>query len=46
MDKGEQSDEDLKKLRPTLDLGSHINVRHEPRPKAGAQRTLEGVRLQ
>jgi hypothetical protein len=28
---------------PALDMGSHINARHEPRPEAGAQRTLEAV---
>jgi hypothetical protein len=28
---------------PALDIGSHINAGGEPRPKAGAQRTLSGV---
>jgi hypothetical protein len=31
------------KLPSTLDIGSHINVRFQPLPKAGAQRTLEAV---
>ena len=32
-----------KKLLPTLDIGSHINAGAHLLPKAGAQRTLEGV---
>jgi hypothetical protein len=34
-----------KKLRPTLDIGSHINARYELLPEAGArhERTLLGV---
>jgi hypothetical protein len=31
---------DVKKLLPTLDIGSHINAGHELLPKAGAKRTL------
>ncbi|MGH8066200.1 MAG: hypothetical protein ACRERE_13400 [Candidatus Entotheonellia bacterium] len=36
---------DLTQLRPTLDIGSHINARHEPLPELGAtqERTLEAV---
>ena len=33
-------DENVKKLLPTLDIGSHINAGAEPPPTAGAQRTL------
>jgi hypothetical protein len=29
-----------KNLLPTLDIGSHINARFQPRLEAGAQRTL------
>jgi len=32
--------EDLKKLLPTLDIGSHINAGPQARLKAGAERTL------
>jgi hypothetical protein len=35
--------EDLKKLLPTLAIGSHSNARCQPLPEAGAQRTLEAV---
>jgi hypothetical protein len=38
-------DADVKKLLPTLDIGSHINAGGEPRPMAGArhERRLLGV---
>jgi hypothetical protein len=40
-DAGEHTDDDdVKKLPPTLDIGSHINAGHELLPEAGAQRTL------
>ena len=39
----EKHDADVKKLLPTLDIGSHINARGEPPPTAGAQRTLLAV---
>ena len=42
-DKRKNDDADVKKLLPTLDIGSHINAAAQPRLKAGAQRTLEGV---
>jgi hypothetical protein len=35
--------EDLKKLLPTLDIGSHSNAGYQARLEAGAQRTLEAV---
>jgi hypothetical protein len=35
--------ENLKKLRPTLDLGSHINAGTQPHRGVDAQRTLPGV---
>jgi hypothetical protein len=38
--KGQRYDADLKKLLPTLDIGSHINAAPQPRLEAGAQRTL------
>ena len=31
------------KVLPPLDIGRHINAAPQPRPEAGAQRTLEGV---
>src|SRR5262249_59972271 len=39
------SDADVKKLLPTLDIGSHINAAPQPLPEAGAtlERTLEAV---
>jgi hypothetical protein len=40
---GKTYETDVKKLLLTLDIGSHINARPEPRLEAGAQRTLEGV---
>ena len=44
-DQGKKHEADVKKLLPTLDIGSHINAGHEPLPKAGArhERTLEAV---
>src|SRR5262249_36408585 len=42
---GKNADADLKKLRPTLDIESHINAAPQPLPEAGARhkRTLEAV---
>jgi hypothetical protein len=34
--KGKQHHENLKKLLPTLDIGSHINARHQARRAVGA----------
>jgi hypothetical protein len=43
-----EDNENIKKWLPTLDIGSHINAKHEPRPEPGAryERTLLGVGLQ
>jgi hypothetical protein len=45
IEQGKKHDADVKKLLPTLDIGSHINARHELLPKAGAtqERTLLAV---
>jgi hypothetical protein len=45
MHQGQQHHHDLKKLLPTLDIGSHSNARFQPLPEAGArhERTLEAV---
>jgi hypothetical protein len=43
MHKGEKNDEDLKKLFPTLDIGSHSNAAAQARREAEAQRTLYAV---
>ena len=40
---GEHHYADLKKLFPTLDIGSHSNATLQARLEAGAQRTLEAV---
>ena len=40
IDKGEKYDADVKKLLPTLDIGSHINAGVKLLPEAGAERTL------
>ena len=40
MHKGANNTEDLKKLFPTLDIGSHSNAGPEPRPEAEAKRKL------
>jgi hypothetical protein len=42
-DKRKNSDADVQKWLPTLDIGSHINARFQPRLEAEAQRTLAGV---
>jgi hypothetical protein len=39
--KGKNDAADVKKLLPTLDIGSHINARPEPLPKAEAKWALE-----
>ena len=36
--KGKNDDADVKKLLPTLDIGSHINARLQPPPEAAAER--------
>jgi hypothetical protein len=43
MHRGQKHHNDLKKLRPTLDMGSYSNAGRQLLPKAGAQRTLEAV---
>src|SRR4051794_35071019 len=45
IDKRKNDDADVKKLLPTLDIGSHINARRQARLKAGArhERTLAAV---
>jgi hypothetical protein len=43
IDQGEKNEADVKKLLPTLDIGSHINAAPQPLPKAGAERRLEAV---
>jgi hypothetical protein len=40
IDKRKNSDADVKKLLPTLDIGSHINAAPQPLPEAEAERTL------
>jgi hypothetical protein len=40
MPRGQTHHDDLPKVLPTLDIGSHRNARHEPLLEAGAQRTL------
>jgi hypothetical protein len=35
-EKGKKHEADVKKLLPTLDIGSHINAGHEQRPEAAA----------
>ena len=46
IDQGEKNEADVKKLLPTLDIGSHINAQAHLLPEAGAtlERTLEAVR--
>ena len=48
IDKRKNSDADVKKLLPTLDIGSHINATLQAREIAGAryERTLFPVALQ
>jgi hypothetical protein len=43
--KGKNAEADVKKLLPTLDIGSHSNAGPQPLPEAGArdERTLEAV---
>jgi hypothetical protein len=45
IEKGKKHDADVKKLLPTLDIGSHINAGRQLLPEAGAteERTLEAV---
>jgi hypothetical protein len=38
-----KKDADVKKLLPTLDIGSHSNASLQVRLEAGAERTLEAV---
>ena len=44
-DQGKKHEADVKKLLPTLDIGSHINAGRQLLPEAGAtqERTLEAV---
>ena len=37
IDQGEKNEADVKKLLPTLDIGSHINARFQPLGIAGAR---------
>jgi hypothetical protein len=43
IDQGEKNEADVKKLLPTLDIGSHINASLQLLPEAGAERRLEAV---
>jgi hypothetical protein len=43
MHREKQYDEDLKNLRTTLDIGSHINASLQLLPEAGTQWRLEAV---
>jgi len=39
IDQGEKNEADVKKLLPTLDIGSHINASLQLLPEAGAERS-------
>jgi tripartite-type tricarboxylate transporter receptor subunit TctC len=39
-EQGKKHDADVKKLLPTLDIGSHINARLQLLPEAAAERRL------
>jgi hypothetical protein len=43
IDKGKKHDADVKKLLPTLDIGSHSNAGHQARREAEAKRKLYAV---